>query len=104
MQVVYSVDSKVDYLATVLKQKVTFRNLGFPTRCTIESPIRNLYVVLLLEPGPGGIMVGNLLRGTRIGEASGREIGEISETEKRVRQTIMSSQPISYNSCISYFN
>lgn len=37
------------------------------------------------EPGPGAVMVGNLLRGTRIGEASGREIGEISDADKRVR-------------------
>lgn len=38
-----------------------------------------------LEPGPGAVMVGNLLRGTRIGEASGREIGEISsEIDKKV--------------------
>ena len=29
-------------------------------------------------------MVGNLLRGTRIGEASGREIGEVSDADKRV--------------------
>ena len=41
-----------------------------------------MYVVL--EPGPGAVMVGNLLRGTRIGEASGREIGEISDADKRV--------------------
>jgi hypothetical protein len=41
-----------------------------------------------LEPGPGAVMVGNLLRGTRIGEASGREIGEISDADKRVRSFI----------------
>ncbi|CAB4006128.1 disco-interacting 2-like isoform X1 [Paramuricea clavata] len=35
------------------------------------------------EPGPGAVMVGNLLRGTRIGEASGREIGEVSDADKR---------------------
>ena len=41
-------------------------------------------VSLCLEPGPGAVMVGNLLRGTRIGEASGREIGEVSDADKRV--------------------
>ena len=41
-------------------------------------------LVVCVEPGPGAVMVGNLLRGTRIGEASGREIGEITEGEKRV--------------------
>ena len=39
-----------------------------------------------LEPGPGAVMVGNLLRGTRIGEASGREIGEITDADKRVSE------------------
>ncbi len=57
----------------------------------------------VLEPGPGAVMVGNLLRGTRIGEASGREIGEISDADKRVCKLMSSLLRLyrSKTSCVS---
>ena len=46
--------------------------------CSVSSllaPVDSFF----LEPGPAATMVGNIVMGTRIGGASGREIADIEE-------------------------
>ena len=48
-----------------------------PTRylSSLLTPLDSFF----LEPGPAATMVGNIVMGTRIGGASGREIADIEE-------------------------
>ena len=51
--------------------------LPLPTCCvsSLLTPLDSFF----LEPGPAATMVGNIVMGTRIGGASGREIADIEE-------------------------
>ena len=60
----------------------------FWTRVLIVSRARVVcsLVRLLSEPGPASTMVGNIIMGTRIGGASGREVADIEEDSDMARK------------------
>ena len=47
--------------------------------CCVSSLLAPVDSLFFLEPGPAATMVGNIVMGTRIGGASGREIADIEE-------------------------
>lgn len=51
-----------------------------------DQSLSNLYDPLLSEPGPASTMVGNIIMGTRIGGASGREVADIEEDSDMARK------------------
>ena len=48
-------------------------------------------MLVFLEPGPAATMVGNIVMGTRIGGAAGREIADIEEDSDMARKV---KQPV----------
>ena len=66
---------KQNYCHACLTSFVVFFPL--PTCCvsSLLTPLDSFF----LEPGPAATMVGNIVMGTRIGGASGREIADIEE-------------------------
>lgn len=66
--------------------------LGFYMKC-IWSGEENIYCDHLSpEPGPAATMVGNIVMGTRIGGAAGREIADIEEDSDMARKVLTQIQ------------
>lgn len=66
--------------------------LGFYMKC-IRSGEENIYCDHLSpEPGPAATMVGNIVMGTRIGGAAGREIADIEEDSDMARKVLTQIQ------------
>ena len=55
------------------------RLLSIPLPTCLRKFTVNAPWLFFLEPGPAATMVGNIVMGTRIGGASGREIADIEE-------------------------
>ena len=65
---------------------VICEDIGLLQESSPMSVVVVVVVVVASEPGPAATMVGNIVMGTRIGGAAGREIADIEEDSDLARK------------------